>query len=182
MNDRNNIEQLALNVATEAHASIEQKRKYTGEDYITHPIAVAKIVKGAVPDSEMVAAAYLHDVIEDVYPHNPKYSIDYIREIFGNRVALLVMELTNEFTKVKYPFLNRKSRKDRENDRISKISNDAKTIKLADIIHNCGKEQHGDDGFREVYRKEKLEQLEYLAGGNPLLMDRAKRMLVGEPQ
>jgi (p)ppGpp synthase/HD superfamily hydrolase len=52
--------------AQAAHAAVGQKRKYTGEPYIVHPAEVAKIVAsvpGSTPD--MVAAAWLHDVVED---------------------------------------------------------------------------------------------------------------------
>ena len=57
--------------AMAAHAAVGQKRKYTGEPYIVHPAEVAKIVAG-VPGStpDMVAAAWLHDVVEAVsYTH-----------------------------------------------------------------------------------------------------------------
>lgn len=171
--------QLALTVATEAHRSIGQKRKYTGEDYITHPMAVKEIVASVTDDPEILAAALLHDVIEDVYPKNKMYSPWFISEMFGDRVAMLVDELTNEYTKEKYPKLNRKARKEKENERISKISNDAKTIKLADIIHNCSEEQSpSGDGFRAKYAQEKREQLKFLEGGNEILLERAWKVLV----
>lgn len=169
--------QLALKVATEAHGSINQKRKYTGEDYITHPVAVMEIVASVSDDPEMLAAALLHDVIEDVYPKNRMYNIGWITELFGQRVADLVVELTNEFTKENYPHLNRAKRKVLENERVSKISPDGKTIKLADIIHNCSDDQGGDDGFQEKYKREKLEQLASLREGNPVLLKKAVEVL-----
>ena len=57
------IVEKAIKYATEAHG--DQKRKYTGEPYITHPIAVMEIVKTVAHTKEMLAAAVLHDVIED---------------------------------------------------------------------------------------------------------------------
>ena len=74
----------AYELAAEAHK--EQKRK-TGEPYITHPIAVARIVAeelelGANP----VMAAFLHDVVEDT-----KYTIEDICERLGDDVAFLVV-------------------------------------------------------------------------------------------
>ena len=79
----------AYELAAEAHK--EQKRK-TGEPYITHPIAVARIVAeelelGANP----VMAAFLHDVVEDT-----KYTIEDIRERFGEDVAFLVGVVTKQ--------------------------------------------------------------------------------------
>ena len=79
----------AYELAAEAHK--EQKRK-TGEPYITHPIAVARIVAeelelGANP----VMAAFLHDVVEDT-----KYTIEDIRDRFGEDVAFLVGVVTKQ--------------------------------------------------------------------------------------
>ena len=53
----------ALEFAKKAHEG--HKRKYTGEPYVNHPIAVAKIVASVTKDQEMLAAALLHDTIED---------------------------------------------------------------------------------------------------------------------
>ena len=66
-----------LDFATKAHEG--QKRKYSDEDYITHPIAVATIVEEHGGDIEMILAALLHDVIEDT-----KYSARDIRTQFGD--------------------------------------------------------------------------------------------------
>ena len=51
--------------ATSAHAAVGQKRKYTNEPYIVHPAEVAKLVEDVGGTQEMIAAAWLHDVIED---------------------------------------------------------------------------------------------------------------------
>ena len=59
------LEQRALAFARRAHESIDHRRKYTDEPYIVHPIAVAELVKSVPHTPEMVAAAYLHDVVED---------------------------------------------------------------------------------------------------------------------
>ena len=79
-------------LAREAHA--EQKRK-SGEPYIIHPIAVATIVAeelklGANP----VIAAFLHDVVEDT-----DYTMDDIRQRFGDDVAFLVSVVTKKSTR-----------------------------------------------------------------------------------
>ena len=51
--------------ATAAHAAIGQKRKYSGDDYIVHPARVASIVTRHGGTDEMIAAAWLHDTVED---------------------------------------------------------------------------------------------------------------------
>ena len=75
----------ALQFASEAHGSIGQKRKYTGEDYIVHPIEVMEIVKSVPHTQEMLAAALLHDTVEDT----PATFEDIERE-FGHEVCILV--------------------------------------------------------------------------------------------
>jgi (p)ppGpp synthase/HD superfamily hydrolase len=82
---QNELERCALEFATTAHASINQRRKYTGEPYIVHPIAVAELVRSVPHTPEMIAAAYLHDVVEDT-----PVTIEEIREEFGPQVAELV--------------------------------------------------------------------------------------------
>jgi (p)ppGpp synthase/HD superfamily hydrolase len=79
----------AKEYATEKHTG--QKRKYTGEDYIVHPEEVATIVAG-LPDStpEMIAAAYLHDVVEDTDTR-----LFDITEEFGWTIAHYVGGLTD---------------------------------------------------------------------------------------
>ncbi len=78
----------AFEVAVDAHK--EQRRK-SGEAYIFHPIAVAKIVAQEIGlDSTSIAAALLHDVVED----NPNYTIADIERLFGETIARIVDGLT----------------------------------------------------------------------------------------
>lgn len=56
---------MAMRVATAAHEGIGQVRKYTGEPYINHPAAVAELVSSVPHTPEMLAAAWLHDTVED---------------------------------------------------------------------------------------------------------------------
>ncbi len=117
----------AYKIAKEAHK--EQKRK-TGEPYIIHPIAVARIIAeelelGANP----VIAAFLHDVVEDT-----DYTIEDIKRIFGEDVAFLVGVVTKQ--------------KKGKNEQSKQIANyrqilasvhydiRAMLIKLADRMHN----------------------------------------------
>ena len=77
----------AFDLAVEAH--IEQKRK-TGEPYIYHPIAVAKIVSNEIGlGATSIAAALLHDVVEDT-----KYTVEDMESMFGETIARIVNGLT----------------------------------------------------------------------------------------
>lgn len=117
----------AFELAREAHAP--QKRK-TGEPYILHPIAVATIAAeelmlGANP----VIASFLHDVVEDT-----SYTIDDIRERFGDDVAFLVRVVT------KKPTHDYELSKQLDNYRqlLNSMQYDIRAIlvKLADRLHN----------------------------------------------
>ena len=77
----------AFDIAVEAHS--KQRRK-TGEPYIFHPIAVAKIVADEIGlGATSIAAALLHDVVEDTY-----YTIDDMERLFGENIARIVSGLT----------------------------------------------------------------------------------------
>ena len=77
----------AFDVAVDAHK--EQRRK-SGEAYIFHPIAVAKIVASEIGlDATSIAAALLHDVVEDT-----AYTLDDIEQMFGETIARIVDGLT----------------------------------------------------------------------------------------
>lgn len=78
----------AMIFAIEAHKG--QKRD-DGEDYIVHPAQVAMIIQQVTDDPDIIAAAWLHDVIEDT-----PVSYEVIEARFGKRVADLVMEVTHE--------------------------------------------------------------------------------------
>lgn len=117
----------AFELAREAHAS--QKRK-TGEPYILHPIAVANIAAeelmlGANP----VIACFLHDVVEDT-----SYTVEDIRERFGDDVAFLVQVVT------KKPTCDYEMSKQLDNYRqlLDSMQYDIRAIlvKLADRLHN----------------------------------------------
>lgn len=117
----------AYELAAEAHKG--QKRK-TGEPYIIHPIAVARIVAeelelGANP----VMAAFLHDVVEDT-----PYTIDDIRERFGEDVAFLVGVVTKR-KKDKY---DKSKQVDNYRQILASVQYDVRAIlvKLADRLHN----------------------------------------------
>lgn len=122
--------------AIAAHSSIGQVRKFNGEPYHNHVLRVAELVSSKTDDQEVLAAACLHDVLEDVEPHNPEFSREKILEEFGLGVLELVLELTDVYTKENFPNLNRKSRKELESQRLSRIGERAKLIKRADLHDN----------------------------------------------
>ncbi|MBQ7021332.1 MAG: bifunctional (p)ppGpp synthetase/guanosine-3',5'-bis(diphosphate) 3'-pyrophosphohydrolase [Phascolarctobacterium sp.] len=115
-------------LAADAHK--EQRRK-SGEPYIIHPIGVASILAGLQMDEYTLAAAFLHDVVEDT-----EYTYDDIRNIFGGVVANLVDGVT-KLGKIAYI-----SKEDRQIENYRKMflamAHDIRVvlIKLADRLHN----------------------------------------------
>ena len=151
----------AYRFARDAHASIGQVRKYTGEPYIVHPIAVAEIVRSVPHTEAMLAAALLHDVVEDTPVDLPE-----IREKFGDEI----MELVDWLTDVSRPQDgNRAARKHLDLLHSAKAPAAAKTIKLADLIDNTKTIAVHDRGFWQRYRKEKLALLAVLKEGDATL-------------
>ena len=155
--------QKALEFATVAHG--EQKRKYTGEPYINHPIEVMRIVKTVPHDDNMLAAALLHDVVEDT-----DVTIEEIHKEFGPDVASLVDDLTDVS---KPEDGNRKTRKALDREHSAKASPRAQTIKLADLISNSSVIMDNDPSFAKVYLAEKALLLEVLTKGDKWLHEKA---------
>jgi (p)ppGpp synthase/HD superfamily hydrolase len=146
--------------AIEAHTSIGQVRKFDGEPYHTHVLRVAELVSTRSQDQEILAAACLHDVLEDVEPNNPDFSRERILAEFGERVLKLVIELTDIYTKENHPDKNRKARKELEAQRLAGVSEEAKLIKRADL-HDNNKSILGTS-FEKVWLQEKARLDEIL--------------------
>ena len=159
--------QKAIFFATQAHAG--QTRKYTGEPYVNHPIEVMRLVSEVNDDPEVLAAAVLHDVVEDT-----PATITNIRIGFNARVAALVDDLTDVS---KPEDGNRATRKELDRQHTAKASPDAKTIKLADLISNSMSIVKDDPNFAKVYMKEKRALLEVLTEGDATLYKRASDMV-----
>ncbi len=117
----------AYTVAERAHEG--QKRK-SGEPYITHPIAVAQILADLGIGSKTVAAALLHDTVEDT-----AYTLDQVRADFGDEIAMLVDGVT-KLDKVKY---GDSTQAETVRKMIVAMSKDIRVliIKLADRLHNA---------------------------------------------
>lgn len=118
----------AYDVAAEAHAS--QRRK-SGEPYIIHPLGVATILSQLQLDELTLAAAFLHDVVEDT-----EISLDSLKESFGQKVADLVDGVT-KLGKIEYI-----SKEEQQIENYRKMflamAKDIRVvmIKLADRLHN----------------------------------------------
>ena len=132
--------------ATAAHAAIGQKRKYSGDDYIVHPQRVAAIVEKHGGTDEMIAAAWLHDTVEDT-----DVTPELITEMFGDEVASIVEGLTD----VSLPSDgNRAKRKSIDRMHSASASTEAQFVKCADIIDNSWDIADNDPSFAKVYKSE----------------------------
>lgn len=132
-------------------AHVGQMRKYSsGVPYITHPFRVAGWVASLVADDNLIAAAYLHDVIEDT-----TYGEDTIRSVFGGSVAGYVVELTNTTHDKLIPRAERK-RLDRE--RIATISTGAKLVKMVDRWDNLMEMDCQDSEAKRFLRQAYLQE------------------------
>ena len=148
----------AASFARCAHA--EQRRKYNDRPYIQHPARVAGRV-AAHPDATevMVAAAFLHDVVEDT-PH----TLDEIVAEFGPDVARLVAELTSPSKGMKAP---RHERKQIDRDHLVTVSREAKILKLLDRIDNLQEMAEAPGGFRRKYCEESRLLAEAIGDADP---------------
>jgi len=133
----------AIAFATAAHEG--QVRKYTGEPYVEHVIAVAELVAPHVPDDAATIAAILHDTVEDC-----DVTIDEIQAEFGDRVAEYVWYLTKPPVFVG----NRAKRKALDRARLKEAPEIVRFIKVMDIWHNSGSIREFDQKFYETFREE----------------------------
>lgn len=151
--------------AKAAHEEVNQKRKYTDEPYIVHPLAVARIVQSLGLSEEAVAAALLHDVVEDT-----NRTLAEIYDNFGKRVGDLVEMLTDIST---LSDGNRAVRKEIDRQHTAKADYEGKTIKLADGLDNSTSIIQYGGGFAYKWMKELELRLEVLSDGNQELHQRS---------
>jgi guanosine-3',5'-bis(diphosphate) 3'-pyrophosphohydrolase len=152
---------LAHGLVLNSQGELGQRRKGSHEPYTKHLSEVARLVVKSGGDEAQIAAAWLHDVVEDT-----PVPLSQIRRVFGPDIAELVLELTDEFTKQNYPGLNRRQRKAKELERLSQISDRAKTIKYADFVSNLDSVSVLGPHFSEVYTREVGEALSLMQGGD----------------
>jgi len=115
--------QKAKDFATAKHEG--QLRKFGNKPYIIHPAGVAKIVEDSGGTPEMIAAAWLHDVVEE-----SGVSFVELREMFGDKVAGIVSELSNPSD------LDKSKKGQYLLSKMNTMSSDALTVKLSDRLNN----------------------------------------------
>ncbi|UNC16165.1 HD domain-containing protein (plasmid) [Acidiphilium multivorum] len=148
-----------------AHGAIAQMRRYVAEPYFAHPVRVAGTIAALGYGDHVVAAALLHDVVEDT-----PVTITDLELRFGGRVAGLVHWVTNVATS-------------RDGDRAARASinlrhiaagpSEAQTIKAADILDNTPSIISHDPSFAAVYVPEKIATLRAMTQADRRIVARA---------
>ena len=157
----------ACEFATNAHQG--QKRKFIGTPYINHALEVMEILNTITNDQDLLAAAVLHDTIEDT--HVTKEDIE---KEFGVKIASIVVELTNVRQDKN---ASRETKKTNDAQRLSQVSKEAQTIKFADMISN-GKDVHiNNPEFAKTYLKEMGDKLKLMNKGDKKLRKRVQKIL-----
>ncbi len=158
-----NLVNKAREFAREKHAA--QLRRYTEQPYFVHLEEVAALVERTGLSENAIAAALLHDVVED-----QGVPIEAICANFNPDVSLMVLDLTD------IPAgkgLNRAERKTVDAHRLSRASADTQSIKCADLISNTSSIVQHDPGFARLYLKEIRQVLEVLQKANDRLRQQA---------
>jgi len=119
----------ALIFAIRAH--VNQERRGKGFPYIVHPMEAVSIVATMTPDQEMLAAAALHDTVEDT-----GVTVEQLQQEFGERVAHLVEEESDKFIEGMSEEESWHTRKQMAIDRLAAASRDAKMVALGDKLSN----------------------------------------------
>ena len=119
----------AIVFAVEAHAGTERRGK--GFPYIVHPLEAVEIVSTITPDQELLAAAALHDTVEDTDVTEAQ-----IREEFGDRIADLVAAESDVFPEGLGEQESWRGRKQAAIDRLARSSHDAKIVAIGDKLSN----------------------------------------------
>ncbi len=116
----------AIAFAAEKHRN-QRRKDAEASPYINHPIALARVlaVEGGVTDAIVLAAAVLHDTIEDTQTR-----VEELREHFGGEITAVVLEVTDDKA------LGKAERKRLQVEHAPDLSNRAKLVKLADKICN----------------------------------------------
>ncbi len=119
----------AIIFAVKAHAGTERRGK--GFPYIVHPMEAMEIVATITPDQELLAAAALHDTVEDT-----DVTVEEIRAQFGDRIASLVAAESDEMPEGVSEEDSWHARKKAAIDRLAAASHDAKIVALGDKLSN----------------------------------------------
>ncbi|MBQ8486976.1 MAG: HD domain-containing protein [Prevotella sp.] len=119
----------AIVFAVRAHAGTERRGK--GFPYIVHPMEAVEIVATMTNDQELLAAAVLHDVVEDT-----DTTVDDLRREFGDRIASLVEAESDHMGPGESGAASWRARKQAAVDRLARASRDAKVVALGDKLSN----------------------------------------------
>lgn len=119
----------AIVFAVRAHAGTERRGK--GFPYIVHPMEAMEIVATMTSDQELLAAAALHDTVEDT-----SVTVDDLRAEFGDRIAALVEAESDKFTEGVSEEDSWHSRKQAAIDRLAAAPYEAKMVALGDKLSN----------------------------------------------
>ena len=119
----------AIVFAVKAHHNTERRGK--GFPYIVHPMEAVEVVATITPDQELLAAAALHDTIEDT-----DVTVEQICAEFGNRVANLVHAESDKFVEGLSEAESWRDRKQEAIDRLAAAPRDAKIVALGDKLSN----------------------------------------------
>lgn len=119
----------AIIFAVKAHAGTERRGK--GYPYIVHPMEAVEIVATMTSDQELLAAAALHDTVEDT-----DVTVEHIRAEFGERVASLVADESEERQEGVSDEESWHDRKRAAINRLAKASHEAKIVALGDKLSN----------------------------------------------
>ncbi|MBO6096912.1 MAG: bifunctional (p)ppGpp synthetase/guanosine-3',5'-bis(diphosphate) 3'-pyrophosphohydrolase [Bacteroidales bacterium] len=119
----------AIVFAVKAHAGTERRGK--GFPYIVHPMEAMEIVATMTPDQELLAAAALHDTVEDT-----DVTVEQIRAEFGDRVASLVAAESDDVVEGVSEEDSWHARKQAAIDRLARAPHDAKMVALGDKLSN----------------------------------------------
>lgn len=143
----------AIIYATKAHGGTQRRGK--GFPYIVHPLEALAIVATMTNDAEMLAAAVLHDCIEDT-----DVTLCDIESEFGSRVARLVMSETDVKESVDGRPLTWRERKQRDMDNLRRAPRDEKIVAMGDKLSNMRAiardyAEKGDDVWQIFHEKDK---------------------------
>lgn len=152
----------AIVFAVRAHRNTERRGK--GFPYIVHPMEAVEIVATITPDQELLAAAALHDTVEDT-----DVTVEDIRREFGDRIAELVHSESDQYTEGVSEEESWHDRKQAAIDRLAAASHDAKIVAMGDKLSNMRAiwrdyQQKGDALWQIFHVKDKASHAWHYRG------------------
>lgn len=158
----------ARDFALKAHKNMNHRRKYTLAPCAAHLQNVSDLVSSVTDEAEILAAAWLHDVVEDT-----PTTLEDVESAFGRETAHLVDCLT---TVSKPSDGNRTVRMEIDRQHLARADSSAKTIKLADLIDNCRDICKHNSKFAKAFLQEMADLLQVLKQGDSKLYDLASKI------